>query len=48
MGGSHGGFLTAHLSSQLKVKKSVILNGVLYGPGILSGTSIPEWIYSTL
>ena len=48
MGGSHGGFLTGHLTAEIKVQKSIILNGVLYGPGVFSGTNIPEWIFGNL
>ncbi len=52
MGGSHGGFLSAWLASHPefseKVKCSLIINGVTYAPGNLTGSNIPDWIFATL
>lgn len=52
MGGSHGGFLTGwltcHEQFSSKVKCSIMLNSVVYGPSILAGSNIPDWLFATL
>ena len=49
-GYSHGGFIAAHLLTKIelknKIKASLILNGVLYCPIVISG-SIPKWSFAT-
>ena len=49
-GWSHGGFLTGWMITHPEfckyIKCSVIYNGVLHGPAMLSGSTIPEWTYA--
>eukprot|EP01065_Artemidia_motanka_P025011 TRINITY_DN29916_c0_g1_i1.p1 TRINITY_DN29916_c0_g1~~TRINITY_DN29916_c0_g1_i1.p1 ORF type:complete len:770 (+),score=258.00 TRINITY_DN29916_c0_g1_i1:44-2353(+) len=45
-GGSHGGFLTAHLSSQFpsRFRAAALRNPVINLPSMMTATDIPDWV----